>query len=106
MPVKIALFAAFKVTNITLECFGTFCVHFVQYIMNRKKCLNTFLLKYLKFIVTNLKLFFWRPHANFQLWSQKLYFWESQSTLFKNGQKKCPKSKRQKNFWITFSLKI
>jgi hypothetical protein len=33
-----------------------------------------------------------------------LHFWESQSTLFKNGQKKCPKSKNQNTFWITFSF--
>ena len=37
--------------------------------------------------------------------SQMLHFWESQSTLFKNGQKKCPKSKTQNTFGSTFSLK-
>jgi hypothetical protein len=55
-----------------------------------------------KIIVTKSKLNFWYPHAKITFQSQKLYFWESQSPLFKNGQKKCPKSKRQKNFWITF----
>jgi hypothetical protein len=37
--------------------------------------------------------------------SQMLHFWESQSTLFKNGQKKCPKSKTKNTFGSTFSLK-
>jgi len=49
-------------------------------------------------MLTNLKLFFWLPHANFQLWSQRLFFSQDFSGIFKNGQKKCPKSKTQNTF--------
>ena len=53
---------------------------------------------------TNPNLFFWQPDAKITFQSQMLHFWQSQSTLFKNGQKKCPKTKTQNTFWITFSF--
>ena len=57
-------------------------------------------------MLTNRKLLFLCPDDKFQLWSQQLHFWESQSTFFKNGQKKCPKSKTQNTFWNKKTNKI
>jgi hypothetical protein len=52
----------------------------------------------MKIIVTNHKSNFWSPDAKMTFQSQMLHFWQSQHTLFKNGQKKCPKTKRQNTF--------
>jgi hypothetical protein len=56
-------------------------------------------------MISKLKLFFWYPHANFQLWSQSLFFTKTFSAFSKNGQKKCPKMKIRKYFWKRKSLK-
>jgi len=58
-----------------------------------------------KFIVTIWKLFFWYSDANFQLWSQRLYFSQDFFGFSKNGQKKCPKLKTQNTFGNEKSLK-
>jgi hypothetical protein len=50
------------------------------------------------FIITIIELFFWQPHANFQLWSQSLFFLQDFFGFSKNGQKKCPKMKSQNTF--------
>jgi hypothetical protein len=48
-------------------------------------------------MLTILKLFFWRPDAKIQLWSQNMFF-QDFFGFSKNGQKKCPKLKTQNTF--------
>jgi hypothetical protein len=38
-------------------------------------------------MISKLKLFFWYPHANFQLWSQSLFFTKTFSDFQKMDKK-------------------
>jgi len=48
--------------------------------------------------MTFFELFFWYGDHKIELWSQSPLFFTKDFLLFKNGQKKCPKSKSRKYF--------
>ena len=56
--------------------------------------------------MTNQKLFFWRPHANFQLWSQSLFLSKTFFDFQKMDKKKMSKIEKSKYFWENKFVKI
>jgi len=49
-------------------------------------------------MLTHLKLFFWQPDDNFQLWSQRLFFSKTFLGFSKMDKNKCPKSEIRNTF--------
>jgi len=49
-------------------------------------------------MVTNFALFFLQPEHKIKIWSQSFGILRKVFLVFKNGQKKCPKSKIQNTF--------